>query len=152
MKRSGFKFKPRKPMKRTRLRVAGHSTTKELKDEIQALLRQLAIKIYGTCVLSAYPETGACGSYKQNGELILQAEHLNSRTHTATFGDMRNIVLLCQRHHIYWKPQNSQRYWELIEKIIGKERWEWYQRAKADRRAYKVDLKLIKIALEQDLK
>ncbi len=138
-------------MKRTKLRLVGKSTSTELKKDIQALLREIAILTYKTCVLSKYPETGACGSYKANGELILQAEHLNSRSHTATFGDMRNIVLLCQRHHIYWKPQNSQKYWELIEKIIGKERWQWYKRATEDRRAYKVDLLLVKIGLEQDL-
>lgn len=152
LKRSYFKKKLTKPLKRTKLRVAGTSTTAELKKDIQALLREIALKIYGTCVLSKYPETGACGSYTRAGNLILQAEHLNSRSNTATFGDMRNIVLLCQRHHIYWKPQNSQKYWELIEKVIGKERWDWYLRAKEDKRPYKVDLKLIKIALEQELK
>lgn len=151
LKRSYFKTKPRKPMKRTRLRVAGTSTTKELKDEIQALLRELAIKIYGTCVLSKYPETGACGSYTKAGNLILQAEHLNGRSHTATFGDIRNIVLLCQRHHIYWKPQNSQKYWELIKEIIGEERWNWYQRCKEDRTAHKIDLKLVLLDLKQQL-
>lgn len=152
MRRTGFKQKKTVPMKRSRLRVVGKSTSTELKKEIQALLRQLAIKRDKTCVLSKYPETGACGSYTNAGNLILQAEHLNSRSNTATFGDMRNIVLLCQRHHIYWKPQNSQKYWELIEKIIGKDRWNWYLRAKEDRRAYKIDLQLTKIALEQDLK
>lgn len=158
-RKTGFKQKLGKPMKRTRiargrakLRVKGHSTTTELKDEIQALLRELAIKIYGTCVLSKYPETGACGSYTIAGNLILQAEHLNSRSHTGTFGDMRNIILLCQRHHIYWKPQNSQRYWELIREIIGEERWTWYQRCKEDRTAYKVDLKLILLDLKHQLK
>ena len=150
--KTGFKQKIGKPMRRTRLRVAGTSTTAELKKEIQALLRELAIKIYGTCVLSKYPETGACGSYTKAGNLILQAEHLNSRSNTVSFGDMRNIILLCQRHHIYWKPQNSQRYWELIREIIGEERWAWYVKVRDDKRAYKVDLRLVKIALEQELK
>lgn len=152
MKRTGFKQKLRKPLRRTKLRLVGHSTTTELKADIQALLRELAIKTYGTCVLSKYPETGKCGSYTKSGNLILQAEHLNGRSNTATFGDMRNIVLLCQRHHIYWKPQNSEKYWELIRKIIGEERWNWYKRASEDRKAYKIDLKLVKLALEQDLK
>ncbi len=152
LKRSYFKRKPTVPMKRTKLRVVGHSSSSELKAEIQALLRKSAIKRDKTCVLADYPETGACGSHTKSGNLILQAEHLNSRSNTATFGDMRNIVLLCQRHHIYWKPQNSELYWKLIKEIIGKERWAWYQRAKEDRRAYKIDLQLVKLGLEQDLK
>lgn len=139
-------------MRKTKLRLVGHSTSSELKTAIQALLRELAIKIYGTCVLSKYPETGACGSYTKAGNLILQAEHLNSRSHTGTFGDMRNIILLCQRHHIYWKPQNSEQYWKLVKEIIGEKRWSWYQRCKEDRTARKVDLKLVLLDLQQQLK
>ena len=153
MKRSYFKRKEYKPMKRTRLRVAGTSTTAELKREIQETLRQIAIKRDKVCVLSKCPQAGECGKERnKNDEPILQAEHLNSRSNTATFGDMRNIVLLCKYHHIFWKPKNSQLYWELIEAIIGNERWEWYQRVRDDKRAYKVDLKLTLIALKQELK
>ncbi len=151
LKRSGFKIKPRKPLKRTKLHLVGHSTTAELKAEIQELLRQIAIKTYGTCVLSKYSEAGQCGGFDKQGNLILQAEHLNSRSNTATFGDPRNIVLLCKRHHIFWKPQNSALYWELIRKIIGEKRYEWYQKARDDKRPYKVDLKLVKVALIQEL-
>ena len=152
MNRGTFKIKPRKPMRRTKLRLAGHSTTTELKQEIQSLLRELAIKTYGTCVLSKYPEAGECGCFNKNGELILQAEHLNSRSNTATFGDTRNIILLCKRHHIFWKPQNGALYWELIRKIIGEERYTWYQKARDDKRAYKIDLKLVLLDLKQQLK
>lgn len=164
MKRTGFKkpdykgymakqiLKPRKPLRKTKIRVKGISTTAELKDEIQALLRQLAIKRDKVCILSHYPEAKQCGGYTKNGDLILQAEHLNSRSHASTFGDMRNIVLLCKYHHIYWKPQNSSLYWELVKKHIGEEKYTWYIRARDDHRAYKVDLKLTKLALEQDLR
>jgi len=128
MKRTPFKNKIRKPLKRTKLRVKGISSSSELKDEIQAVLREGAIKRDKVCVLSHYQEAGRCGGYKMNGELVLQAEHLNSRSNTATFGDMRNIVLLCKYHHIFWKPKNSALYWELIRKHIGEEQYQWYQK------------------------
>lgn len=152
LKRSAFKRKPVQRLRRTKLRIKGISTAAQLKDEIQAHLRQIAIKIYGTCVLSKYSEVGVCGSYTKDGNLILQAEHLNSRSHTGSFGDMRNIVLLCQRHHIYWKPQNSKRYWELIREIIGEKRWAWLKRVEQDHTPQKVDLKLTLLALKQELK
>lgn len=165
MRRSGFKRKvydPKnptkglkrdsKPLKRSKLRLVGKSSSTDLKKEIQALLREIGIIRDGGCVLRHYPVSGKCGGYRNDGNLILQAEHLNSRSNTATFGDMRNIVILCQRHHIYFKPQSSSIYWELIERHIGKERWEWFKRARDDKRHYKVDLLLIKLALEQDLK
>src|SRR3990167_4440459 len=152
MKRSGFKQKITTPMKRTKIRVVGHSTTAELKNDIQAILRLIAIKRDKVCVLSHHSEAGNCGSERnKNGEPILQAEHLNSRSNTGTFGDMRNIVLLCKYHHMFWKKKNSALYWELIKKEIGKERYTWYQRARDDHRAYKVDLRLILIGLKQEL-
>lgn len=140
-------------MKRTRLNLVGHSTTADLKKDIQATLREIALlKYQKTCVLSPWPETGACGPHRSDGELVLQAEHLNSRSHTGTFGDMRNIILLCQRHHIYWKPQNSKRYWEIVREVIGEQRWAWLERVQADRTPQKVDLKLVLVALKQELR
>lgn len=139
-------------MKRSSLRSLGKSERSKQLRRIQDLLRQIAIKRDGGCILCNHPETGRCGGYTSAGRLILQAEHLVSRSNMATFGDMRNIVCLCQRHHIFWKPQNSQKYWELIEKIIGTERWAWYLRARDDKRAYKVDLTLLEIGLTEELK
>lgn len=138
-------------MKRTRIRVVGHSDTSDLKADIQALLRKIVIIRDGGCILRHYPETGACGPKRQDGKLVLQAEHLNSRTHSATFADLRNIVCLCQRHHGYWKPQNSRRYWEIIEKHLGPKHWTWLKMMEADKRAHKADWKLAKVVLEQEL-
>lgn len=145
MKRSGFQIKPRKPFKRTKLRLVGHSTTAEQKKEIQALLRQIVIKRDKKCLLSNYPETGKCAGPDQ-------AEHLNSRSHMVSFADSRNAILLCQRHHIFWKTTNSRRYWEIIEECIGPTRWDLVKRWEADKKAYKVDLKLAIVALRQELR
>ena len=152
LKRSGFKQKLTIPMKRTRLRLVGHSETSDIKVEIQAMLRQIAILRDKGCILKKYPETGQCGGYTKKGELILQAEHLESRAKSISFADMRNIVCLCRHHHSHWKPQHSKLYWEIIEKHIGKERWSWLKRIEQDKRAYKMDWKLQLLALEQELK
>ncbi len=132
-------------MKRTRLRLVGISTTAESKKEIQSLLREICIKRDQGCVLRDYADTGRCSG-------PLQAEHLNSRSNTVSFADTRNIVCLCRTHHIFWKPQNSQRYWEIIEEVIGPTRWEYVKKVIADKKAYKVDLKLAIVALKQELK
>ena len=131
-------------MKRTQLAKIGKHPVAQAMKRIQALLRQIVIIRDGGCVLRLYPETGACSG-------PLQAEHLNSRTHAHTFGDTRNIVCLCQRHHIFWKPQNSRRYWEIIQIIIGKTRWAWLKLAEADHSPHKVDWAAQEIALQYEL-
>lgn len=140
MKKSPLK-RSTKPLKRTKLRLVGKSTASEDKREIQALLRQLAIKRDGGCVFAGFEKCSG----------PLQAEHLITRSNSATFGDMRNIICLCQYHHIFWKPTHSRLYWERVEKIIGAKRWAWVKRAEEDKRPYKMDWKLIKLALKSDL-
>ena len=155
LKRSGFKHKPiseMKPMKRSKLRVVGQSTTSDLKKDIQALVREIVMKRDGGCWLRHYGESGACGGHRKDGELILQGEHLHTRSNAASFSDTRLIVCICLRHHMYWKPQHSALYNELAEKFIGKERGKLWKRVREDRRPHKVDLKLEIVALEAELK
>lgn len=143
------------PLKRKgRLRVVGDSDSREVKDDIQALLRLCAIARDGGCVLRHYPEAGACGGRTNAGELILQAEHLNGRRHSISYADMRNIVCLCKHHHIDWKPENSRVYWQLIERHIGPERVAWLNRVQNDKRPYRfylADWKLARLVLEREL-
>lgn len=152
MKRSGFKIKSRKPMKRGRLRVKGHSEASEDKAEIQALLREIGIIRDGGCVFRNYPEMGECGGRRNDGELILQFDHLNSRTHAVSFSDPRLGVIACLRHHLYFKRQYPSAYEECALDAIGPTRAKLLKRVREDRIAHKVDLKLEKIALEQELK
>ena len=137
------------------LRTKGKSEVAQCKDRIQALLRANAIKKYGTCVLVKYPEAGECGGLgSKSGKLILQAEHLNTRQRNISYGDMRNIVLLCLHHHGFWKEQHSRLYWELIEKIIGPKRWEWLKKVEADKKDYNFvlyDWQKIELSLKQAL-
>lgn len=137
-----------KPLKRTKLRKESKDTTAKTKKRIQALLRELVTKRDGGCVLRKYMTTGACSG-------PLQAEHLISRSNSISFGDERNIICLCQRHHIFWKPQHSRLYWELIEKIIGEKRWKWLKRVEADTKPHRMtlwDWQKIELELTQQIK
>jgi hypothetical protein len=141
-------------MKRTALRRKSQSPTAQCKDRIQALLRAIVIFRDGGCVLRHYPEAGVCGGYRNDGELILQAEHLNTRERNISYGDMRNIVCLCQRHHGYFKPQHGALYWSLIRRHIGEERWAWIERVIADNRSYPMGLHewlIVEIDLKAEL-
>lgn len=152
MKRTGFKFKPRKPLKRTRLRVAGQSSTKELKNEIQGVLRAIVTLRDGGCILRHYPEAGNCGGYRKDGVLILQAEHLHTRANAASFADSRLVICICRNHHIFYKPQHADEYYRIVRKHIGPERSALLTRVQEDYMAHKVDLKLELLALKQELK
>jgi len=138
-------------LKRTKIRVVGQTEPAELKRDIQAIIREMAIIIDGGCFLRHYPEAGQCSGFRKDGELILQAEHLITRGNTATFGDMRNIVCICRHHHGHFKPEQGMLYWELVRRYVGEKRWKWIQLAEADKSPHKVDLKLLKVVLEQDL-
>jgi hypothetical protein len=141
-------------MKRTALRRKSNSPTSECTERIQALLRAIAIARDGGCVLRHYVEAGACGGYRNDGELILQAEHLNTRERNISYGDMRNIVCLCRHHHGQWKPQYSALYWSLIRRHIGEQRWAWLERVIADNRSYPMGIHewlIVEIALKAEM-
>lgn len=114
------------------------------KRRIQSLLREIVSRRDGGCVLLRYPIAGLCGG-------VLQGEHLITRSRSATFGDTRNIVCLCQKHHIFWKPQNSRLYWELIEEILGPARWSWLKLAEANNAPFKADWVAVEMALIHEL-
>lgn len=131
-------------MKKTPLRKVGKSTAAVMKRRIQALLRQIVIQRDGGCIFRIV--LGNCNE-------TLQAEHLITRSNSSTFGDTRNIVCLCQYHHIFWKPQHSRLYWELIEKHLGPQRWAWVKLAEdLARYAHKVDWRLVELGLQQELR
>lgn len=140
-------------MKRTPLNKKSKTPLALCKERIQGILRDCVIARDGGCVLRHYPEAGRCGGYRNDGELILQGEHLITRERNISYGDLRNIVCLCRHHHGSWKPQHSRLYWELVEKIVGPERWEWIKRVERDRKTYPMGLyewQKIELALKQE--
>lgn len=134
-------------MRKSPIRKIGKSDVSKTKRKIQALLRESAILRDGGCVLRTYPQAGECSE-------ILQAEHLVTRARSVSFGDMRNIICLCQKHHIFWKPQNSRLYWEIVQEVVGPKRWEWIKIVEADRKPYHMtlfDWEMVATALRKDL-
>ena len=123
IKRSTGKIKRNKPIPKL-----GKSPVSVVKRDIQKQLRLNAIERDKTCVISQHlddvPENWkVCGKLRKDGELIVQAEHLCSRAQSACYADMDNIVLVCMRHHFYFKTQRAPIYWDIIRKHIGEERW-----------------------------
>lgn len=154
MKRTGFKKKATKPMKRSKLRVVGHSTTAEIKKEIQATLRQIVIARDGGCILR---RVRMCGG--DIGQSVLQADHLITRSNSATFADVRLVVCVCRGCH-GWKSLGSNlrkaQYDELVKRILPKETVDLWERCERDSwmpvRTGSTDWKMALIVLKQELK
>lgn len=141
-------------MKRTRIRVAGHSETSELKRDIQALLREIVIKRDGGCILRKHRYCGG-----EIGQAVLQADHLITRSNSATYADSRLVVCVCRPCHA-WKSLGGNlrkaQYDELVKRILPKERVELWDKCEKDswrpQRTGAYDWKLSKLALEQEWK
>lgn len=144
MKRTGFKIKQRKPLKRTefkkkqvlipvpfyvipaktalrrtKLRKVGKSATSKIKTHIQALLREIVVQRDGGCILQNTYMHRSWGETKE----ILQAEHLISRANNATYADERLVVCICKKCHT-WKhlsKVNTDTYNIIIKTILSKE-------------------------------
>lgn len=165
---TSFHTKPRKPLARTgfkkvpagaqiglrraTLQKKSKSEVTQCKDRIQALLRQIVMKRDGGCVLRHFLDRMPSRFVTCND--VLQAEHLNTRSHSVSYGDTRNVVCLCSKHHIQFKPQHSQLYWEMIEEHLKGEKWDWYKRARDDHRTYRFtlwDWNKVEMGLQKEL-
>lgn len=144
-------FKITKPLKPTQFHIKGHSTTSEIKREIQSLLRAVAIARDGGCVFRNFPQAGKCGGRNKKYEIILQFDHLHSRVHSVSFGDSRLGVTVCPYHHLFYKRQYPAQYEKIARKVIGRERTKLLDRVREDYRPHKMDWKLVKIGLEDEL-
>lgn len=146
--------KPVKTLKkapRSRLRLVGVSDTAQLKKLIQKALREGALIRDGGCVMRDFYEAGKCGGYKKDGELIYQFDHLHSRTHALSFSDIRLGIIVCLRHHFYYKKQYPAQYEYFARKAIGEKRCKLLDKVRADKTPYKADLKLELLALVQEV-
>lgn len=124
------------------------------KDRIQAKIRAIAIRRDGGCVFREYPESGQCGGYRNDGELILQFDHLNTRARNISYGDPRLGICVCLRHHFYYKKQYPTEYERIVREAIGEYRAALLDRVREDRRSYHFthsDWLKLEIALDQEL-
>jgi hypothetical protein len=82
-------------------------------------VRAIVIKRDGGCIARNEP-WHTCTGYRNDGELILQADHIVTRANSATYADTR-LICICKGLH-GWKKWNEARYNELIRPLIGTER------------------------------
>lgn len=129
------------------------------KKHIQEYLRQIVIARDKGCVLrdpllQVKNQLPSCNGYTNDGELILQAEHLIERSNSATFADTRFVVCICKGHHgwKHFKTSNQECYEAVIRTIISPERVTLWDRCKATSwKPMKPNWKLELAALKQEL-
>ena len=141
-------------MKRTRLRLKGVSETADIKQEIQDTVRAIVILRDGGCIFRNSPHAPPCNGYRNDGELILQADHLITRANSATYADTRLIVCACKGHH-GWKNWHQKEYEALVRTLISPDRVALWKRCEEDSwrpvRTGVYDWKLSLIALQKEL-
>jgi hypothetical protein len=86
--------------------------------------------------------------------VVWQAEHLVERSNSATFSDTRLVVLVCRNCHRWkhFKDSNKEQYDRWVKDGMTGERIDHWDRCRAESwRASKMDWKMVKIGLEQEL-
>lgn len=148
-----------------KLKARASNDTNDVKDRIQALVRDIAIARDGGCIFRIFfdgseginlsfdvPE---CNGYAKDGHLILQADHLVTRANSATFADTRLIVCVCKGHH-GWKKWNEARYNEIVRQLLPADRVALWDKAHAARyqptRMFTSDWMKEEVALKQELR
>jgi hypothetical protein len=157
LKRSGFKRKANKPLKRTKLARKSKSETAQVKDHIQAWLRLGVTKRDGGCILRNIRHCGGEASVIDNkvvSEKVIQADHLVTRSNSASYADIRLVVCVCTGCH-FWKKYHKEEYDDLVKTVLDKERvslWERMEQYRREHRTEKVDWKLQLAALQMIVK
>ena len=143
--------------RRVPLAKKGKSEAALLKEDIQAMVRAIVIKRDGGCILNSiwalggYPQ---CNGRKNNGDLILQADHLVERSNSATYADTRLIVCVCKGHHgwKHFKKSNHDAYNALVRQILPPDRIALWEKAEQQSwKPHKMNWKLELAALKQEL-
>lgn len=139
------------------MRLKARDPSAVLKDKIQSTLRKIVMIRDGGCILRSVYGIPRCNGYKEDGSLILQADHLITRSNSATYADSRLVVCLCQGHHGWKSVGNNLRkaqYDEIVKKILPPERTALWEKCERDSwrpsRKGAHDWKLDLVALEQE--
>lgn len=148
---------PKTALKRTQLSKVGKSPVAVTKRHIQALLREIVILRDQGCILRNVRNCGGEAGYTfldggKIGKVVLQADHLITRSNSATYGDSRLVVCLCRPCHGGYKQWHKPEYDALVRTLISKERVALWDRCQNDSwRVSKMDWKLVELALEKEL-
>jgi len=154
-KKSGFKKKT-KPLKRTPLRRKSKSRTALIKQEIQNTLRLLVAHRDGGCVLRKL----RCGNDAKVieglivSEAVIQADHLLTRSNSATYANPDLVVCICQPCH-GWKHYHKKEYDKLIRTVLSKEivdLWDLAIKFRHSHKTVKMDWNLQLVGLQLLLK
>lgn len=153
-RKEGAKGLKRTPMKRGgRLRTTSNSEGAKTKKRIQALLREIVMVRDKSCILSGV----RCGAILGHSGVVWQADHLVTRSNSATYGDSRFVVLICRDCH-GWKSVGSNlrkaEYDRLVRQILPPERVKLWDMAELEAGKYKgvkMDWRLVELALENEL-
>lgn len=105
------------------LKLPNHESSADLKKDIQALLRKIVILRDGTCILR---------KYRYCEDPVLQADHLITRSNSATYADSRLVVCLCRSCHGGYKQWNKEKYDSMVRTILPKERVQLWDRCSKD--------------------
>ena len=122
---------------------------KQLKDECWELCKKIIRLRDKKC-----RRCGKVGWETKSGELIggLETAHIIGKGNTPKmYYDLDNLLLLCHRCHISWGHHNPCEFTEWIKGHIGENKYKEL-RLRADMPSPKMDLNLIKLGLEQELK
>lgn len=131
-------------MRRTKLKIVGDNDTSLLKQEIQALVREIVTKRDGTCILR---------KIRKCNDDVLQADHLISRANSGTYADTRLIVCLCRTCH-GWKNWWKEEYDAMVKTVLSKETiklWERCEEARHAHKTTKMDWRMEIVALKKEL-
>lgn len=140
-------------MRRSVLRRLGKSDTAETKRQIQSLLRDICLIRDRACILHKH----RCGAIVGDAGVVWQADHLLSRSNSATYGDSRLVVLICKSCH-GWKSLGSNlrkaEYDALVRTILPPERvalWDMAELEAGRHKGVKMDWTLVLLALRREL-
>ena len=134
-------------MKRSYLKRQSNSETAQIKREIQRLLREIVIERDQGCILR---DSRYCNGLPDIPGIVLQADHLITRSNSATYADSRLVVCVCKGCH-GWKHWHKEEYDILIKTILPVEIVElWDKCQKESWKPSKMDWKLELMALEQE--
>lgn len=154
IRRSYFKVKPKKVTLPKRLKKKSESETALVKDAIQDTVRDIVIIRDGGCIARATHWHSCSSRATKDGHLVLQADHLITRSNGATYADTRLIVCVCQGLH-GWKKWNEREYDRRIYELLPPDRQQLWDRAHAARfqahRKFTYDWKIELAALKQEL-
>lgn len=171
MKRSGFKTKSRKPLRRTslkrgaspslkktKLRKKGKSEVSTTKDKIQDVLRDIVILRDGGCIARDQEWHENCGGYTKDGKLVLQADHLIEKSNSETYAMIPLVICVCKGLHgwKHFKKSNHDLYNQRMKELLPESTIKLWEKMEADSwrpkkvGAYDWNLKLAE--LEQILK